>query len=274
MKKLYILKIGGSVLTNKNSKKLYLHTKRIHKIAQHIKTILDKNNNLQLIIIHGGGGAAHHLAHKYSLRNGVNNDKNKLYGATLIRLAIQKLNTHIFNIFLENKLPVLPVHTSAIATQANKKITTFNTHTISKILKSNYIPIIYGDMVFDDTYGMSVLSGDTITAHLAQHFNAKKVFLATDVSGIFTKDPYKYSNTKLIAKTTLSDVFCKKLIKLTPSHNIDVTGGLKGKLQSFKKLSTSKNSLKQIVIFDGTNPQNYTELLSNNQITATYIKVK
>ena len=274
MKKLYVLKIGGSVLTNKNSEKLYLYKKRISKIAQHIKTSLDKNNNLQLIIIHGGGGIAHHLAHKYSLQNGVGTDKNKLYGAALTRLAIQKLNTRVFNIFLENKLPTLPVHTSAIITQTNKKISTFDTHIISETLNNNYIPIVYGDIVFDSVCGMSIASGDMSIAYLAQHFNAEKVFLATDVQGIFTKDPYKYSDVKLIKKVTLSDVFSKKFIKLSGSHNVDVTGGLKGKLYSFKKLNSSKNSLKQIVIFDGTNPENYTKLLSDKQITATYIKVK
>jgi isopentenyl phosphate kinase len=273
MKKLYILKIGGSILTNKNSERLYLHKKRISKIAKQIKTALNKDPDLQLIIVHGAGGEVHHLAHKYSLQNGTGLNNNKLYGATLTRLAVQKLNTQIFNIFLENGLPVLPVHTSSTVIQKNKKISTLNTKIITGTINNNCIPLLYGDMTLDTVCGMSISSGDASTAYLAKHLDIKKIFLATDVQGIFTKDPYKYSDATLIKKTTLSNVFFAQNISLTKSHNTDTTDGMKGKLRSFNNLLPSKTATQQIILFDGTKPENYTKLLTNSYIPATYIDV-
>ena len=273
MKKLYILKIGGSVLTNKNSERLHLYRKRLSNIAQQIQTVLNKNPDLQLIIVHGAGGEVHHLAHKYSLQNGTGLNKNKLYGATLTRLAVQKLNTQIFNIFLENGLPVLPVHTSSTIIQENKKISTLNTKIIMETINNNFIPLLYGDMAFDTICGMSISSGDSSTAHLAKNLNIKKILLATDVQGIFTKDPYKHPNATLVKETTLSNIFSTQAINLTKSHNTDTTDGMKGKLHSFNRLLQSKNVTQQIILFDGTNPENYAKLLTNNYISATYINV-
>ncbi|MEN8252315.1 MAG: isopentenyl phosphate kinase [Patescibacteria group bacterium] len=269
---LYILKLGGSIITNKETSEFSVQKERITNIAKHLHKALKKQEDMQLIIIHGAGGPGHHLAHKYNLRDGTGSDSKRLHGALLSRLVNQKLNTEIFDIFANNNVPVIPTHTGSLITQTDKKITTFHTDIIKSALNNNYIPLIYGDMVFDDSLGLSICSGDTSAAYLAKNLPVNKVLFATDTDGIFNKDPHKNADAKLLENLSLKDIFTQDNIKLDSSHNTDVTDGIKGKLHAFEDFSKKQTTLEEIIVFNGTTPQKFEDVLNNVNCKATYIK--
>ena len=60
-----ILKIGGSILTNKNAVS-EVDTKSLKRIASEIKSSLD-NSFKELIIVHGAGSFGHPPAKKYKI---------------------------------------------------------------------------------------------------------------------------------------------------------------------------------------------------------------
>jgi hypothetical protein len=60
------------------------------------------------------------------------------------------------------------------------------------------------------------VTSDSIAAYIASRLNTDKVILVTDVDGIFTSDPKKYSDAKLIKKLTT-----KKLLKLAQRTSVD-----------------------------------------------------
>ncbi len=273
MKEIYILKIGGSIITQKSSEKLILNRKKISLLAKALKNWLLKNTDKQLILIHGAGGPGHHIAHKYNLVNGANFQKNGWEGSVKSRRTNQLLNSEIFKILHNNKLSVLPIHTSSIIIQNNKLLNNLYLEPINQCLKNNSIPLLYGDMVFDEKLGMSICSGDTIASKLSTLLNIKKVFFATDVDGIYTKDPHKYPDTTLIQEINIKDIY-KNNLKLSSSHNTDVSGGLRGKVTTFCNLAEN-SPLQEVIIFNGNNTQNYYEALSNSKlIKKTSIKIK
>jgi aspartokinase-like uncharacterized kinase len=57
------------------------------------------------------------------------------------------------------------------------------------------------------------VTSDSIAAYVASRLNAGKVILATDVDGIFTSDPKKHSDAKLLKRTSASELL--KLIQRT-----------------------------------------------------------
>jgi aspartokinase-like uncharacterized kinase len=57
------------------------------------------------------------------------------------------------------------------------------------------------------------VTSDSIAAYVASRLNADKVILATDVDGIFTSDPKKHSDAKLLKRTSASELL--KLIQRT-----------------------------------------------------------
>jgi len=60
------------------------------------------------------------------------------------------------------------------------------------------------------------VTSDSIAAYIASRLNTDKVILVTDVDGIFTSDPKKYSDAKLIKKLST-----KKLLKLAQRTSVD-----------------------------------------------------
>ena len=59
-----ILKIGGSILTNKDSKTSEVDSSSLKRIASEIKDSMD-NSQKQLIIVHGAGSFGHPPAKKH-----------------------------------------------------------------------------------------------------------------------------------------------------------------------------------------------------------------
>lgn len=250
MKKTIILKIGGSVITHKHREGVFIRRGLVARIARELRGVLEKDKDLRLIVIHGAGAGGHQLAKKYHLENGTGEDVAKWRGAFLIRMASQKLNLTIAEIFIENGLRSVPVHTASIIVQKNGEIETCAYSVLDVALESNCVPLLYGEVVFDTTLGMSICSGDVSAVHLAKKYGAEKILFASDVDGIYDKDPHVHRDAKHIASVSLQDILSNKDIALAGSHHVDVTGGLRNKIVSLSKNGLPQ-SLKEVMVFNG-----------------------
>ena len=271
MKPLYILKIGGSVATFKDEAGGSVRLELLEKIALAIKKIQAKKD-FSLVLVHGAGSVGHNLARKHELDKGTNGDKKKLQNALFTCVANQEMDNMIAKIFLFNGIKAFPVHTASTIIQKNKKISYCNTEIIKQILEKDCVPVLYGEMVMDFDLEMSVCSGDAIVAYLAKHLGAQKIFFASDIDGVFDKDPYFNKDAKLIEKTKLSEIFNDDKIEITHSHNVDVTGGMLGKIRSLE--AECGNALQTIEIFNGLKEENYEKIFSGKKFPHTTIKNK
>ena len=61
-----ILKIGGSILTNKDATKSEIDEKNLSRIANEIKSSLDYESK-EIIIVHGAGSFGHPPAKEYKI---------------------------------------------------------------------------------------------------------------------------------------------------------------------------------------------------------------
>jgi isopentenyl phosphate kinase len=266
MKNIYILKIGGSVITDKQGSRLSIRKKLLEQIASSIKLAKEKNN-FKLILIHGAGSFGHLLAKEYELATGTGKNEKKIKGAILSRISNQKLNGIFTQTFFSQGLNIAAVHTASVILQKNKKIEKFNLENIKQALEKNYIPVLYGDMVFDEKLGMSICSGDNIGAYLAKKLKAERIFFASDIDGVFDSDPHFNKNAKLLEEIDLKNIYKKS--KLSKSHSIDTTGGLLGKVESLSELKNSK--VRSVEIFNGFKPDNYEKVFLNKKFPHTTI---
>jgi len=253
IKKTIILKLGGSIVTQKNREGVFIRRKLLSQIAVELVKVLKVDKNIRLIIIHGAGAAGHQLANKYGLKSGVNGDTKKLHGSLLTRIACQNLDLTITNIFVQNGLPVTPVHTASSVIQNNKIIESISYEIIDQVFASDCVPMMYGEMTFDKTLGMSVCSGDAIAMKLAKKYDATKIIFASDIDGIYDKDPHTNKDALLITSTTLKSISSNKDITLSESHNVDVTGGLANKIAELIAGDLPK-SLRKVIVCNGLKP--------------------
>ncbi|OGH84199.1 MAG: hypothetical protein A2261_03565 [Candidatus Magasanikbacteria bacterium RIFOXYA2_FULL_44_8] len=261
------------MLTYKNRSGLFVRRKLLRNIAGEIKTFLQQHKNTQIIIVHGAGQPGHSIAQKYRLASGVRNNRDKIYGSLLCNAAIEKLDEEMIAIFLKAGLNVCTVDALSVITQKNKKMHTFDTTAIKNALAHHTIPILHGQMVFDNTETLSICSGDTIATYLADHFSAKKLLFASDVDGVLTKDPFVFPHAKLITKIATRDILHSRQTTLSKSHNTDVTDGLLGKIRSLDHLLT-KNSVKEVVIFNGLKKERFGLALTDKKFPCTKITLR
>lgn len=267
MKPLYILKIGGSVATHKNRSGFSVRKLLLKKIAKSIKEARDEKA-FDLILIHGAGAAGHQLAKQYGLQGGTGNNNKKQHGAFLSRFANQKLDIAVAGSLFEGGLRIVSVHTASTIVQKNGKITSCNLKIIKESLDRQCIPLLYGEMVLDEDLGMSICSGDAIASFLAKKMNASKIFFASDIEGIFERDPHVFKNARLVEKISLKNL--EKQIKLSKSHNVDVTGGIRGKIKNIEK--SIEESAESAEIFNGLKTENYKKILLGEKFPHTIIQ--
>jgi len=261
---LYILKLGGSVITDKKGNKCIVKKSKLQKIASIISKAL-KKNKFKLIIVHGAGPFGHKIVTDYKIKNGVKTPK-QIEGFVKTRESMETLNSSVIDSLIKNKINAFEVQASSCITQNKKKIISFDTKIIERLVELGVVPVLYGDMVIDNSLGASVVSGDAIISFLAKKLNANKVLLGTDVNGIYDSNPMKNKNAKLIPEINNKNIN-SILKKVSQSSSVDVTNGMKGKL---KEIKSSK--AKETIIFNLEKEKNLELILSGKNIESTSVK--
>ncbi|MHA1360934.1 MAG: isopentenyl phosphate kinase [Candidatus Freyarchaeota archaeon] len=222
-----ILKIGGSVITRKE-RSMLADFDTIKRISAEIKVALERDPGLKLVLVHGGGSFGHRVADEYNVHKGLGSE-NQLLGFTKTVQVMRKLNL-IFVDELQNVgLPAFPLQPSAISLQKDKSLSDMFIKTLKCSLRLGCLPVLWGDAVFDEKQGYSILSGDHIVTFLAQRLKSRRVIFGTNVDGVFDSDPGTNKNAKLISLITLDNI--EKILRtVSGSSAVDVTGGMQRKI--------------------------------------------
>jgi len=222
-KKPTILKIGGSVITDKNGE-LAARTEVINRLAEETEKACLNN----LIIVHGGGSFGHPTAQKYGIKEGLREEAQKA-GFAETHHVMTVLNGLVMDALVWHSVPAVSVTPSSCVVTENGRIKTFEDVVLKTLLNMGFVPVLYGDAVLDEKLGFTVLSGDQLVAYLARKFGAGKIVIGVDADGLCDADPKVAKNAKLYSHLTLSELE-KVKSKLGGSTAADVTGGMLGKI--------------------------------------------
>ncbi len=224
MKNLIVIKIGGAVLTDKKYSGS-LRKGRINNIAAQIKAALSEKKQ-GLVLVLGAGRKVHATAKKYQLNLGAKT-RRQIKGAIATHMQAKELQTTVCKIFLKY-FNIVPLQTNNFFF-ANKfgEITIRNVEYIEELLKNNFIPVFYGDMVYQPSKNFIILSGDKIAILLSHVLKASKVIFATDVDGVY-RNSKKIGNRNYLIKN-----INVKGLQAVLSNNVffkawDTTGELPG----------------------------------------------
>ena len=259
-----ILKIGGSILTNKDAVS-EVDTKSLKRIASEIKSSLD-NSFKELIIVHGAGSFGHPPAKKYKIGEKFDESEypQKRIGFCETQNAVKKLNMYICEAFIDEGLPVVAIPASSFMRATNKRITDGNLDSFKRYLEKGFIPVIYGDVVLDDELEICVISGDQLIQYLAKNLNPDMVVLGTDVDGVYNKNPKTHDDAIFFDKFSSLD----DLDTLEGTTNVDVTGGMVGKIKALLYLADLGIESK---IINAEVEDNVFKVLENEKVKGTVI---
>jgi isopentenyl phosphate kinase len=257
-----ILKIGGSVITDKNGD-LAAKTEVINRLAEEVA----KANIKNLIVVHGGGSFGHPTAQKHGIKEGFKQDGQKL-GFAETHHVMTVLNGLVMDAFVWHEIPAVSVTPSSCVITENGRIKQFEDAALRMLLKLGFTPVLYGDVTLDEKLGFTVLSGDQLVAHLAMKFNACKIIMGVDTDGLHDTDPKTDKNARLYTHLTLKEL-CAVQGKLTKPTAADVTGGMFGKVNEL--LPAVEKGI-PVSIVNGAKPSRVYRALAGEKVEGTLIE--
>ncbi|MCS7133896.1 MAG: isopentenyl phosphate kinase [Candidatus Caldarchaeum sp.] len=219
---LVVLKIGGSVITEKKMDKIF-RADVMERIAREVARCWPT----PLIIIHGAGSYGHPLARKYRIDEGFR-EQRQLEGFVKTLQQVKELNRLVVDSLIEAGIGSVGMPASNLFITRKGVIETAHLNMLFSALDLGIIPVTCGDAVFDRELKFTVLSGDQIAIHLAKSLKASRIVYATDVDGVYEIDRYT-KEKRLIEKLEYRK---HTTLYYGEVEGDDVTGGMFNKVET------------------------------------------
>ena len=255
---MYILKLGGSVITDKQ-KECSFRKQVMDNLAKEIKKA-----NKQIILIHGAGSFGHIQAKKYRLNEGYIRQE-QLHGFSVTHEMVQRLNSMVLKSLQNNDIPAVSISPHSVVKLDDHKLVTMSYNVFEEYLKKKFTPVTFGDVVLDKKLSFSICSGDLLAMALTNHFKPEKVVFVIDEDGLYTSNPKINKNAKLIESTTIDEL--KKFRTFADTH-ADVTGGMGGKIETIRIIS--KLGIDTILL-NGNKPDRLYKVLVGEDTKSTIV---
>ena len=215
-----ILKLGGSILTDKSAD-CAINRESILSLAGSIAGAKTDG----IVIIHGAGSCGHPEAKRYHLDVGATAGKTE--GIYVTHRAVSGLNDAVVSALRERGVAAAGIHPFHVAVADNGRLIGFECRHLEKMLALGMVPVIHGDVVMDLSRGACIVSGDQLVRYLAVALKISRVGLATDVPGVL-------DGGVVVPEITRKTV---PAIRIGSSNHTDVTGGMRGKIDELLGLA-------------------------------------
>lgn len=238
---LKILKIGGSVITDKS--RGFFEKAREEEMIRIAEEIGANPGNL--IIIHGAGSFGHPYVEKFGRDMTAS-------ASVLTHMACRRLNTLFCNALFESGVNVIPINPFS-ALRAGEELE-IDEDFIFALVEEGIVPVLHGDMVYNRSKKtFEVLSGDRIAFEMAKKMSISRIGFATDAPGVIVDGE---AQDELNIEQDLL-----QFIEEAESKS-DVTGGMRGKLKSLLELPSNS----EVLIFSGLEQGNILKFLNNENV--------
>ena len=248
MNELIFLKLGGSLITDKNQEET-ARQDVIRRAAREVRCALDRDPELRLLLGHGSGSFGHFVAQRHGL---LEEGPPNWQGYAETGAAAARLNRLLTDIFLAEGVPVVSIQPSASAHCWDGELINMETEPIELMLHHGLVPLVYGDVALDKVCGCTIISTEQIFAYLAHHLEPARIVLAGEVEGVFTADPLRDESAQLIPEIWRHN-FDQVERMLAGSHGVDVTGGMLTKVRIMHALVQGQPELK-VQLISGQQP--------------------
>lgn len=241
---LIFLKLGGSLITDKTRP----YTPRLpilDNLASQIAAAFQEDSDMQLILGHGSGSFGHQAASKYGTRSGVSGPE-EWRGFAEVWYQASALNRLVVDALRRVGLPAVTLSPVSAVIARDGQVASWDLAPLKATLTNRLLPVLHGDVVFDETRGGTILSTEGLFEHLASQLFPKRILLAGLEAGVWKDFPARTSLLSEISPNT----FSKQAPDLGGSPGADVTGGMEAKVKEMLLLVEKVPGL-EVLIFSG-----------------------
>jgi isopentenyl phosphate kinase len=253
---LALLKLGGSLITDKERPN-QARRNLIQEIGEELNLVIKANPGMRIVLGHGSGSFAHIPAHEYGTRKGVRTER-EWKGFVEVWRAAWDLHRIVMDALQKAGVPAVSFPPSGMVTASDGRIACWDLTPMRSALKNGLLPVLYGDVVFDNVRGGTILSTEDLFYHLGLQMRPGRILLAGIEPGVWEDYP---ENTRLLEVIT-PEKYDDLVAKILGSTAVDVTGGMSTKVKRNLDL-VIKNQDLQVLIFSGKEKGSIRDALLN-----------
>ncbi len=254
--KIIVIKIGSSILVDKNKK---IRKKWLSSFAKDVQKLISKNK--KIIIVSSGAIALGCIKMNYNKKN-LKLDKSQAL-ASIGQIELMNLFSLVFSKY---KLNISQILLTLEDTEERRRSLNAK-RTFQNLFDLNFIPIVNENDTIATTeikYG----DNDRLASRVAQITNADTLVLLSDVDGLYTKNPKQFKDAKLIKKV---ENFEKNLKNISfKGINEFGSGGMNTKVEAAKICQLSGCNM---IIANGLYLNPINKILTQNNYTLFLSKV-
>jgi len=239
-----VIKIGSSILINEEGKP---KKKWLQEFSRDIKDLINKKKQ---IVIVSSGAIAMGCEYLKIKKNGLKVDKSQAV-ASIGQIELMNFYKRTFD---ENKIKISQILLTLDDTEQRRRSINAR-RTIDNLLNMGFVPIVNEN---DTTATTEIKYGDNdrLAARVSQIIGADCLILLSDVEGLYTDNPKKNKEIKLI--NTVKKIDENIINYATKAENLYGSGGMKTKIDAAKICQLSgcymaiangnhKNPIKKII---------------------------
>ncbi|CAH8390141.1 unnamed protein product [Eruca vesicaria subsp. sativa] len=217
-----IVKLGGAAITKKNELE-EIHDKNLETMACQLRQAMmkgsasskvigmdwskrpgsseiacdvddlgdqDSSEFSKFVVVHGAGSFGHFQASRSGVHKGGLEKPIVKAGFVATRISVTNLNLEIVRALAREGIPTIGMSPFSCGwTTSKRDVASADLSTVAKTIDSGFVPVLHGDAVLDNMLGCTILSGDVIIRHLADHLKPEYVVFLTDVHGVYDRPP-------------------------------------------------------------------------------------
>ena len=251
-----VVKIGTSTLAHPTG---HLNIRRVEELC---KTMADiKNAGHEMILV--SSGAIGMGVGKLGLRERPRDIPTKQAAAAVGQCELMYVYDKLFSEYHHTVAQLLITNDNMVNETRHKNFT----NTLNRLLELGALPIINeNDTVATDE--IVIGDNDTLAAKVAQTVNADLLILLSDIDGLYTADPHKDPDARLLHKVTKIDEHIRNLAGV--SSTTQGTGGMVTKLHAAEICLSCGCDM---VIANGREPANLYAILDGKEVGTRFTEV-
>ncbi|MBK6769248.1 MAG: hypothetical protein IPG72_09655 [Ardenticatenales bacterium] len=222
-----LLKLGGALLTDKDGIEAVRSDVLTRVAAEVAAWRADDPDGAPLVIAHGSGSFAHVAARRTRFLDRPGDPA----AFAVVASSAARLHRHVVDALIEAGLPAIGVPGGALATLDAGRIIAVRSDLVGDLLAFGAVPVTYGDAALDRSRGGGIASTEPLLVALAEALGAARLVFATDVDGVYDRDPAADQAARRYDRLSPGDPNLAALsLGGARAGATDVTGGMASKV--------------------------------------------
>jgi isopentenyl phosphate kinase len=178
----------------------------------------------------------------------------------------------IVDSFIKAGIPINLMYSSSMLIRKEGNISYFAFDALKGFFSLGMVPLLGGDIIYDEEIGFSICGGDLLAVILTRELGANQLIFASDVAGVYDKDPKLHSDAVMIQEIKFDRIEAM-VQRMEDTNKKDTTGRMKGKLLSIMPLRDLIQNGLEVSILSMKTPNTLKNFLKGNENLATRIKI-